>query len=144
MTIKSKILPALRTSTKKGFTLLEIMIVIIIIGVLASLALPRYIKVVEYARGLEALIQIGSLRQSMHRYYVPKKTYTGATLNNLDLDNPSTDPNAHFSYAITIPTPITFLVTATRNNRDNGDGISTMSIDQDGQKSGTGVYSGIR
>ena len=50
---------------KKGFTLLEIIIVVIIVGVLASLALPRLFSTVEYSRSTEALAAIGSMRSAM-------------------------------------------------------------------------------
>ena len=40
---------------KKGVTLLEIIIVVIIIGVLASLALPRLFSTVEFSRSAEAI-----------------------------------------------------------------------------------------
>ena len=129
---------------RHGFTLLEIIIVIIIISILASLAMPRYSKTVEYARGLEALIQIGTIRQSLNRYYLPKQTYVGATLNNLDVENPMTDIMAHFTYTIFISSPVAFTVVATRNTFDGGDNSSMMTIDQDGIKSGTGIYSGVR
>ena len=46
---------------KSGFTLLEIIIVIIIIGILASLALPKFFKTVEYSRSMEALTNLGNV-----------------------------------------------------------------------------------
>ncbi len=48
----------------KGFTLIEIIIVIVIIGVLATLALPRITGQIEVARGAEAVNMFGAIRRS--------------------------------------------------------------------------------
>lgn len=55
---------------KKGFTLLELMIVIIIVGILASLALPRFITATKKAKESEARGLLGAIRSSQLRYYV--------------------------------------------------------------------------
>ena len=47
---------------KRGFTLLEIIVVIVILGIMATLAATQYTKMVEKARGAEARIIMGSVR----------------------------------------------------------------------------------
>ena len=53
------------TTKKSGFTLLEIIIVVIIVGVLASLALPRFFQTIEFARSLEAMNVMASARRAL-------------------------------------------------------------------------------
>ena len=128
-------------SGNKGFTLLEIIIVLIIISILASIALPKYFKTVEFARGFEALVALGNLRFSMYRYYAPQLTYIGALLSNLDVENPNDDPRRGFDYALNPPPTVnTFIIKATRITDPN----SWISMDQDGAKTGNGTYTGIR
>ena len=85
-----------------GFTLIELMIVVVIIGILASLSMPRFIDTIERARSTEALMHLGALRSSMERYFLENNnSYQGATLENLDIDNPNSPvlyPNRYFNY----------------------------------------------
>ena len=54
---------------KKGFTLVELVIVIAILGILALYALPKYQGVIKEARSSEARAQLGSVRSAIGIYY---------------------------------------------------------------------------
>lgn len=53
---------------KKGFTLLELIIVVIILGILVSIAIPRFTGGTEKSRITEAISLLGSLRPANERY----------------------------------------------------------------------------
>lgn len=76
---------------RKGFTLLELIVVVIIVGILASIAVPQFFKVAERARSAEGQAAIGALRGSQMRYYAEKGLYTNDE-TELDMENP---PNGY-------------------------------------------------
>jgi len=82
---------------RKGFTLLELMIVVIIIGILSSLAIPRFITAANKAREAEARAILGSIRAAQLRYYLEWNVYT-TTIGNLDLDLTS-NPTTYYTYS---------------------------------------------
>ena len=133
---------------KEGFTLLEIIIVIIIVGVLASLALPRLFKTVEFSRSGEALASFSSIRSAMERCYLQRGgNYTACTTfsSALDVEDPALSPNAHFTYAIS-SSATTYAITATRNTVDGGNSGDVIQLFQSTtgvSKSGGGAFSGI-
>src|SRR3989338_4177670 len=89
-------------NNKSGFTLLEIIIVIIIVGVLASLALPKFFSTVEYSRSTEALNTLGVIRSSIERCaLMAGNDYTNCDFNVLDIEDPNGAAGAHFAYVIT-------------------------------------------
>lgn len=59
---------------KQGFTLTEVLTVVIIIGVLTSVAMPMYMRSVERARATEAMNAIKALNDSIYAYFADKDT----------------------------------------------------------------------
>lgn len=105
---------------KKGFTLLELVVVIIIIGILATLGIQQYARMVERARGAEARTILGQIRGSAAAVNLETGTLVGSTPIQMGigpaLDRiPSVCRTTHyFSYAYA-PTGVdTFIATATR------------------------------
>ncbi|MDD2776904.1 MAG: prepilin-type N-terminal cleavage/methylation domain-containing protein [Gallionella sp.] len=62
----------------KGFTLVELMIVIAILGILAGIAIPGYTSYVARGRLIEAGINLSALRTSMEQYYQDQRTYAAS------------------------------------------------------------------
>jgi prepilin-type N-terminal cleavage/methylation domain-containing protein len=68
-------------NTKAGFTLVELMVVVGIVGVLARIATVRYQSYAARARLTEAKVALGNGYAAMHSYYAENSTFTGC-LNN--------------------------------------------------------------
>ena len=129
---------------RKGFTLVEMMIVVAIIAILAGVAIPRYTK---YVRKSEAVEAIGFLKQvvdaesayySSHgKFYVaPNATDMNKTIQVLNLDNLT----GKFEYGLQVGgnSGDTILVRANKPNETNYIYMfyppeSNASITQDGQ-----------
>lgn len=88
---------------KKGFTLIEIMVVVIIVGILASLAIGNYTRVVEKGRMAESKKIMSVLRQQQYAYYLEKQVFTTSfsALGLNDLPQGACNINYFFQYGIT-------------------------------------------
>ncbi len=122
-----------------GFTLLELIIVVIVIGILASIALPRYIQVAEKGRVAEAKSMLASLRGAQIRYAAQYGTWSGALGT---LDTTVTAAGRYFDFATmttgAVTDPAALIGQATRNTNQNPNlGAYTVQISQDGQLTGT-------
>jgi type IV pilus assembly protein PilA len=69
---------------KKGFTLIELMIVVAIIGILAAIAIPAYSDYTKKARVSEVSNALGAAVSAMQNFHSEKGTWGTLANNNLD------------------------------------------------------------
>ena len=86
---------------KKGFTLLELIVVIIIIGILAALGFAQYSKTLEKGRTAEAKEILGNLRSAEAAYYEEYGVYS-TDVTAISINAPTACTSTHyFSYNAT-------------------------------------------
>lgn len=128
----------------QGFTLIELMIVVVILGILAALAVPRYLMTTTKAKQSEAkavlkqiyINQLAYFQQSSPAaYFNPGGPASGATplaFRDIWIEIQS---NALYSYTI-VTNGLTFTATATANLDDDA-AVDTWTIDDQGNLTNT-------
>lgn len=97
-----------------GFTLTEILIVVIIIGVLATLSLPVLVKTLEKAKVGEAISNLNLIRTGQKIYFLENSFFT-PSIPTLNIEDPNDTASRYFNYTTT-GTSTDFTARATRFN----------------------------
>ncbi len=131
-----------KVNTKSGITLVELIVATMIVGILATLALPRYIKTIETTKAREAIASLEQIKHGEIVYREEENTYwpIGATETNVATINfqlglflDTREPN--WDYSVTATAADKFTATARRTGGGNQN--ETITLDEDGTEGGT-------
>ncbi len=116
--------------SSKGFTLVELSVVIVIIGVLAAFGVPRFRNAVEKSKAGEAFNYLAAIRSAQERYHSRAGTYA-ATPQELDI---SLSTNKYFTVGAIDATDLEtgWKLTLTRTGPSAGYGNYTVTFTEDG------------
>jgi len=136
---------------KKGFTLIELIIVVIAISILATVAVPQYLKAIERAKSAKARHALGLVAQAEKSYRAEKDAYFAFTdgtkiddeeglggfveLTDVQYDCSRTSGG---DWCVTVDTgsDATLYFTATATRRSGSQKDATITLNQEGLWSG--------
>lgn len=127
-----------RPRAQQGFTLLEMMIVVAIVGILAAIAVPSYQSSIERTRRTDAQAALVALAQKMEQAYARNYSYQGLAAGGADTGIPAATllPEAVDFYDLTISAAATntYTVAAVPLGAQAADDCGTLSVDQAGSR----------
>jgi len=114
---------------QKGFSLIELMIVVAVIGILAAVAYPAYQDYVMKSRRGEAMNSLAEIRLAQEKYRA-NNTQFAPDLTTLGLS--VTSENGYYSLATTASAGTDFSATATPANQQLGDSCGVFKVTRNG------------
>ena len=120
-----------------GFTLVELMIAVAIIGILASIAIPSYVEYVKKGRRASAQSHLMDIAQRQQQYLLDARTYA-ASLTTLGVTTPTDVANYYTIQVNVADAPPSFTITATAQGTQVSDG--NLTLDSTGAKTPVGKW----
>ena len=117
--------------TSKGFTLIELMVVLVIVAILATIAYPSYREFVKRGNRRAAQSVMMDIVNREHQYFVANRGYADAAALNFTLP-PDVSENYTFAIALDAGPPPGFTVNFTAIGGQSSDG--NLSVDSVGVK----------
>jgi len=133
--------------TLAGFTLLEVMITVVIVGILASIALPSYNYFITRSRITEATNTLSNMRTQMEKWFMDHRTYVDTVTGKCGIDAPvpnllvpyNADANNKFTISCPAVAQSTYTLRAVGSGPMSG---FTYEINEQNNKTTTAVPSG--
>ena len=136
---RSSQVKSFRVKSSRGFTLIEIMITVAIIGILAAVALPAYQNYVLRAGRTEGQAALMDISARLEQYYLGNKTYTEDIPGDLNT-NTTTESNRYQIDVAGCPIATCYLITATAVNAQAADATcTTLTLNSSDVKGATGT-----
>ncbi|MCP4649325.1 MAG: prepilin-type N-terminal cleavage/methylation domain-containing protein [PVC group bacterium] len=120
----------------KGFSLVELVLVVLVIAILVSISVPTYFQTVERARAREARATLESMFAAQRSYSAERRTFIDLPQASnpewlaVGLENPNLNTNRAFDYSLDETGGNAFDATATRRSGYNAGEI--IEIDETG------------
>ncbi len=120
---------------RNGFTLIEVMIVVAIVGILAAIALPNYSYYVQRSKIIEATTSLSDVRQRTEQLFLDTRTYDGNCTTAKNAVQPGLKS---FALSCSNEAASTYTITATGVPAQGMSASFVYTIDQAGAKTSAG------
>jgi len=121
----------------RGFTLLELMITVAVVGILAAIALPSYMDYVTRGKLTDGITRLADAKSKMDRYFFDNRQYTDAG-GNCGVTFPATAGKDDYFLIACTATNITYTLTATGVPANGLSSSFVYTVTQANAKSSTG------
>ena len=125
--------------TQRGFTLIELMIVVVVVAILAAVAVPSYTEYVTRGRIPDATSNLATKRVKIEQFYQDNRTYAAVSSVTDPCSSDTTAGKGSFTISCTARSTTAYTITAT------GSGVASgfiYTIDQNGTQKTTSLPSG--
>jgi len=132
----------MKNVNKNGFTLIELMITVAIIGILASIAYPSYQESIYKSRRADAKGALLGFANAMERHFTETNAYTGAGVAGIDdgvpaiyaQQSPVDGGTAYYTLTINAATANAYTLRAAPTGAQSSDTCGNLEIKQTGAK----------